>query len=279
MLRELVGMDPDLGPGFVLLPDPFTCRAEAVVGALGQAYPGSVVVGGLASGGSGPGENALLIDDTVFRDGAVGVALAGDVVIETVVPQGCRPIGDPMRVTRSRDNLVLELDGEPALGALDLLFNGLGRADRIKFQRSPMLGIAMNPEAQRFRAGDFLIRHVVGIDRPLSAVAVGHALADGAVVQFHVRDADASAEDLTELLARYARQHGAPAGALLFSCLGRGEHLYRERDHDSRLVHEHLGEVPLGGFFCNGEIGPVHGRGFLHGYTAAFGMFRAREWS
>jgi small ligand-binding sensory domain FIST len=93
------------------------------------------------------------------------------------------------------------------------------------------------------------------------------------VVQFHLRDARTSADDLDQLLARH---RGTPAGSLLFSCLGRGTHLYGRADHDTDLVRRHFGDVPLGGFFCNGEIGPVQGTTFLHGYTSAFGLFRPR---
>ena len=137
----------------------------------------------------------------------------------------------------------------------------------------------MRPELARYGRGDFLIRNLAGAEERSGALAVGASLHEGQVVQFHLRDAQTSAEDLDARLARYrASQLGgaAPAGALIFSCLGRGAHLYGVPDHDSDAFRRHIGAVPLGGFFCNGEIGPVERRTFLHGYTSAFGLFRPR---
>ena len=132
-----------------------------------------------------------------------------------------------------------------------------------------------------FGPGDFLIRNLVGLDRGRGVVAVAAMLEPGSVVQFHIRDATASAEDLVGVLARHKLgEHGqACAGAVMFSCLGRGRSFYGAVDHDTELFREHVGDVALGGFFCSGEIGPVHGRTFLHGYTSAFGLFRPRGWN
>ena len=144
-----------------------------------------------------------------------------------------------------------------------------------------MLGLAMEGERRPLRPGDFLIRNIQGISRRTNAMAISAMAAPGMVVQFHVRDAEASTRDLTELLSRYKRRPGVepPAGGLLFSCLGRGERFYGTTGHDSALIRKSLGPVTTGGFFCNGEIGPVHGRTFLHGYTSALGLFRGRGWS
>jgi small ligand-binding sensory domain FIST len=140
-----------------------------------------------------------------------------------------------------------------------------------------MVGVAVDPSDTG--PADYLIRHIAGVDPKKHGIAIGHPMALGDVVQFHVRDAAASTEDLHELVGRYARQQGAPEGVLLFSCLGRGERFYRRPDVDSRTVRELLGEVALGGIFANGEIGPVHGRTFLHGYSAALGLFRTPDWN
>ena len=109
-------------------------------------------------------------------------------------------------------------------------------------------------------------------------MAIGELLKEGQLVQFHLRDAETSAEDLTAVLERYAveNRENQVHGALLFSCLGRGQYLYGRPNHDTDIFHEKLGPVPLGGFFCNGEIGPVSGTTFLHGYTSSFGIFRPR---
>ncbi len=275
--EAVVGVAPARRPSFLLLPDPFTFDAETLVAGLDGAFPVSPKIGGLASGGREPGANALYLGDTVHRSGAVGVALAGNVEVDTVVAQGCRPIGEPMFVTRADQNVLHALDGQPALAVLQELLATADARDRQLFANSLFLGIVMK-EQEAYRQGDFLIRNLLGIDGKSGAIAVAAALRTGMVVQFHLRDAATSAQDLDAVLARYhegPRRH--PAGSLIFSCLGRGEHLYGSPDHDTAAFRRHLGAVPLGGFFCNGEIGPVHGSTFLHGYTSSFGMFRTRD--
>lgn len=274
--EQAIGTAAARRPAFVLLPDPFTFDAETLVAGLDDAYPESAKIGGLASGGREPGANALYLGDAVYRSGAVGVALTGNVELDTVVAQGCRPIGEPMFVTRADQNVLYTLDGKPALGVLQQLVAEADARDRQLFASSLFLGVVMQ-EQEAYRQGDFLVRNLLGIDGKSGAIAVGAALRTGMVVQFHLRDAATSAHDLDAVLARYAEESRGPrAGALLFSCLGRGEQLYGAPDHDTRAFQRHLGPVPLGGFFCNGEIGPVHGRTFLHGYTSAFGLFRSR---
>jgi len=160
---------------------------------------------------------------------------------------------------------------------LRALYDASSPRDQALMQSSLFLGIEMRPELQEYRRGDFLIRNLVGADPDDGALAVAAPLADGLVVQFHLRDAQTSAVDLEDRLARYRsdpRPGGAPRGALLFSCLGRGAGLYGLPDHDSEALRRHLGPLPLGGLFCNGEIGPVGERSFLHGYTSAFAIFR-----
>jgi small ligand-binding sensory domain FIST len=200
--------------------------------------------------------------------------LSGDVAVDTVVAQGCRPIGDPMFVTRSERNVIHELDGRRAAVVLQDLFARAPAEDKALFRSSLFLGVVMREDCQEYGHGDFLIRNVLGVDPRSASIVVGAAVRDSMVVQFHLRDARTSSEDLRALLSRY---EGRPAGALLFSCLGRGRGLYGTPDHDSALFAERVGPVPLGGFFCNGEIGPVHGTTFLHGYTSAFGLFRPRR--
>jgi small ligand-binding sensory domain FIST len=273
----LLGVGRGRRPAFLLLPDPFTFDAETLVAGLDAAFPESPKIGGLASGGREPGANALYLGDTVYRSGVVGIALTGNVEVDTVVAQGCRPIGEPMFVTRADQNVLYALDGQPALAVLQELLATADARDRQLFANSLFLGVVMK-EQEAYRQGDFLIRNLLGIDGKSGAIAVGAALRTGMVVQFHLRDAETSALDLDAVLARYhegPRRH--PAGSLLFSCLGRGEHLYGEPDHDTEAFRRHLGAVPLGGFFCNGEIGPVHGSTFLHGYTSSFGIFRSRD--
>ena len=230
----------------------------------------------MASGGREAGENALFLGPERLGSGLVGIALSGNISVDTIVAQGCRPVGDPMFVTSCRDNVVLEIDGRRPRDILHELYGRLEARDKDLFREALFLGIVMQEAQSQYGQGDFLIRNVVGFDPDSGALAVGARLKENQVVQFHLRDARTSAEDLQALLAAHPREPSAH-GSLLFSCLGRGEHLYGRPDHDTDAFHEHLGEVPLGGFFCNGEIGPVHGTTFLHGYTSSFGLFRPRS--
>lgn len=277
-IRRSIEIPEEEEPCFVVLPDPFSADAERLVDALDATWPNAPKVGGLASGAATPGRGALFCQDAVHREGAVGFALTGDVQLDTVVAQGCRPIGAPMVVTRCQENFIIELDGIRAGEVLADVFSKLSPADQELFQTSLHLGLVIEETGRgRFARGDFLVRNILGIDAGAGVLAVGARLTEHQVVQFHLRDAHTSAEDLAAVLGEYQRQAPeAPVGGLLFSCMGRGENLYGEPDHDSRVAAEQLGPVPLGGFFCNGELGPVLGRTFLHGYTSAFGLFRPR---
>jgi small ligand-binding sensory domain FIST len=269
---------PNSPPHFLLLPDPFSIDSEVLLRGLDRAYPASTKLGGLASGAQQPGANALFLGRALHRAGVVGVALSGDIAVDTIVAQGCRPIGQPMFITRCQQNLLWELDGQPALQVLQELYEQLDPADQALVQHSLFLGIVMSEHQQQYGQGDFLIRNLIGTDPTRTALAIGALLRENSVVQFHLRDAKTSSEDLRQLLSGYRAQLSTarPHGALLFSCLGRGAHLYGRPDHDTDAFRHHIGDVPLGGFFCNGEIGPVHGSSFLHGYTSSFGVFRRR---
>ena len=269
-------VDPSLDPSFLLLPEPFSCDIEQLISGLDAAFPAARKVGGVASGGRGAGSNALFLDNEMLRDGVVGLALTGNVVMDTLVAQGCRPIGTPLLITRCEDNIILELGGQPALMVLRALFDTLDGRDKELFRSSLFLGIQMKDDQIEYRHGDFLIRNMMGINPDRNAVVVGARVTPYQAVQFHLRDAEASAEDLRQHLTAYSRSGHKPSGALLFSCLGRGENLYGQPDHDSNLIISYLGRLPVGGFFCNGEIGPVGEPTFLHGYTSSFAFVRPR---
>ncbi|MBD2020319.1 FIST C-terminal domain-containing protein, partial [Leptolyngbya sp. FACHB-36] len=291
---RLIGVDPESQPHFVLLADPFSTRLNDLLQGIDFAYPGSLKVGGLASGGSGSGRSAVFQNYSLYRSGTVGVALSGNIVVETIVAQGCRPIGQPYVVTESERNILLGLeafvpstdatssscsvaDRQTPLEVLRDLIQSLSEEDRMLAQNFLFIGIAQSAFKQTLEPGDFLIRTLLGVDPNAGAIAIGDRIRPGQRIQFHLRDAQASAEDLEVLLERYRQTDVAsPAGALMFSCLGRGEGLYGEPNFDSRLFHRYLARVPLSGFFCDGEIGPVGSSTFLHGFTSVFGMFRQR---
>lgn len=272
------GAFPSLGAdaSAVVFADPWTCDGDALLTAIAGAGDGRPVVGGLASGSPGDGGATLFAGAVERRGGcAVLVVEGGGWTLDTVVAQGCRPIGQPLFVTEAEGEWLIELDGRPALQVLRDLADAAPEKDRALLARSLFLGIEMHPQRDRYRRGDFLIRNLIGADPARGSIAVGARVQAGQVVQFHLRDAEASAEDLDSRLRRYRSDTpGEPEAALLCSCVGRGEQLYGRPDHDSHAFLRAVGGVPLGGFFCNGEIGPVGGRAFLHAYTSAFGIFR-----
>jgi small ligand-binding sensory domain FIST len=251
----------------LLLADPFTFPLDSFLRRLNDDRPGLTVVGGCASAATRPGGNRLALDDRVVADGAVGVFLEG-AAVRTVVSQGCRPVGQPLVVTRSEGSFIQELAGQPALDRLRELAEAVTDDERELLQNGLHLGIVVDEHQADFGRGDFLVRNVIGADRDTGAIAVGDRVAVGQTVQFHVRDAAAADEDLRALLA------GAEGdGALLFTCNGRGRHLFGTPDHDAGLIAEILGPLPAAGGFCAGEIGPVGGRNFLHGFTASLALF------
>ncbi|MCH8297979.1 MAG: FIST C-terminal domain-containing protein [Chloroflexi bacterium] len=276
--ETLIGVEADLDPHFVMVADPYSFPVQDLLMGMDFAFPRATKIGGLASGASRQGGNALFLDGQVLRAGAIGLALYGNITVDTVVAQGCRPIGQPMRITKSDRNMLLELDGRPPMEIIRSMFQELPERDRELLGHSLFLGVVMDELIENPVQGDFLIRNVVGMDSNTGGLAVGEMLKEGQLVQFHLRDAETSAADLQAVLSRYAdenRENEIP-GALLFSCLGRGQYLYGRPNHDTDIFREKLGAVPLGGFFCNGEIGPVSGTTFLHGYTSSFGLFRPK---
>jgi small ligand-binding sensory domain FIST len=277
-LRLDDGDIPDLSPPacFVVLADPFTCDVDRLVSALDARFPGVPKIGGMASGGRQPGATVLHLADETLHDGAVALALRGNLTAETVVAQGCRPIGTPLVITRCEKNVVEELGGRPALKVLRELFDTLSAEDKTLFRSALHVGIEMSGERIEYKAGDFLVRNVLGADPESGAIAIGALPERYQALQFHLRDAKTAHQDLAACLDRFRAETGAtrPAGGLLFSCLGRGAQLYGKPNHDSDLFRERIGPTPLGGFFCNGEIGPVGGQTFVHGYTSSFGLFR-----
>lgn len=276
--NHALGLDDGPDPHVILLPDPFTWTGPELLDSLDRAYPSGVKLGGLCSGGRRSGEHRMFCQRSSHHRGMVGVAMRGNLEVDAIVAQGCRPVGAPMFVTRHQERVIFELDGRPAVEVLERLFDELSPSDRVKARHSLFLGIVMDPRREVYDAGDFLVRNLVGVDPQSGAIGTAAQLHKNAVVQFHLRDAETSANDLRALLSEHARlrRRDPSVGVLLFSCLGRGVGLYGEADHDSTLIREQLGaSLPIAGFFGNGEIGPVAGRTHMHGYTSALMLFRA----
>ncbi|NDU76168.1 histidine kinase [Actinomadura sp. DSM 109109] len=263
----------------VLLADPFSFPVDAFVERSDEALPGLPLVGGLAEGSglgaTGQGEARLFVGGEVYRDGAVGVVIGGDVAAATVVSQGARPIGPDMVVTRAEENVLYELAGVPALEKLEQIVLGLPEEEQELAGRGLLIGVAMDEYADEHEHGDFLVRGVVGADTDTGAIAIGDVVDVGRTVRFQVRDAGAAEEDLAALLERFDL---APVeGALLISCNGRGQAMFPDSDHDAKVLDRAFGPAGVGGFFAAGEIGPVAGRNHVHGFTASILAFGRNE--
>lgn len=273
---DKVGAGPDTHAVFVVLADPYTCETPKLIDELNATYRARPVVGGLVSGGTEPGEHLLFLNTTVHREGAVGVAMAGNITMDTVVSQGCRPVGRSYVVTKGEERAVLELGGRQALAVLHDVLSALSPDDRELAQRGSIFaGVAISEMRQRFGSGDFLIRNIVGIDPELGALAIAEGVEVGQTIQFQLRDPGTSRQELRRLLQQRLTSHPLPpAGGLLFNCTGRGKALYGAAHQDVKLIQTIGGKLPIGGFFCNGEIGPVNGTNLLHSYTASLALFR-----
>ena len=258
----------------LLIADPYTFPADALLTHLNDKSPGAVVMGGMASAALASRQSRLFLDDRVLSAGAVGVHLP-NAVVHPLVAQGCRPIGDAYIVTRAEGSLIHELGGRPPLVRLREMAAALPTRDQELLAQGLQLGVVIDEYRAEPGQGDFLIRGVVGADPDSGTIAVGDQIQVGQTVQFHVRDAQSADEDLRRALERESKALGGrrPAGALLFTCNGRGSRLFTEPDHDAALIAATLGDIPVAGFFCAGELGPVGGQNFLHTFTASIALF------
>jgi small ligand-binding sensory domain FIST len=287
---DLVGVDPEKQPHFILLAEPFSSKINELLAGLDFAYPGSIKIGGLSSVSSMMAQPSLFYhakdfaEDNLNPEGIVGVALSGNISIEAIVAQGCRPIGSIYQIDRSERNIVSSLtdieQNSNSCVPLDLLrdlVNSLNESDRELVETSLFVGVARDEFKMQLGQGDFLIRNLLGVDPNTGAIAIGDRIRPGQRIQFHLRDANASARDLEILLEKYRSQTEKSAvGTLMFSCIGRGKGLYGQSNFDSELFCRYVCNTSLSGFFGNGEIGPVGGSTFLHGYTSAFGILRSK---
>lgn len=266
------GVPPEQVRAWLLFADPFRLDCEGLVGALSQAYPQLAIVGGLASGDSTT--TYVFLDDRVYDSGAVGLAVGGGWTVRAIVSQGAMPIGDPWTITGVHGPFIETIGRRPAYEVLVDTISALSPELQARAQRHLLVGLAMDERRETLGRGDYLIRNLMGVDQRTGALAVGAHPRLGQTIQFQLRDAGAADEELRTLLAGVAPElaRRPAAGAILCACNGRGRGLFGAPDHDAGLVTEQLGALPLAGFFCNGEIGPVASRTFIHGFTASLAL-------
>jgi small ligand-binding sensory domain FIST len=276
---EATGVDPDAAHAWFVFADPFTINPEELVAALSAGYPGLPLIGGLASGEPRVQRTLVFLDDEVYPDGAVAVALGGAYTVRTVVSQGAEPISEPWTITAVDGQRIQTIAQRPALDVLVESVRRLPPEARQRAERNLLIGLAMDEYRDDFGRGDFLIRNLAGADPKTGQVAIGALPRVGQTIQFQLRDAEAADEELRELLAREKASHGdnPPLAAVLCSCNARGAGLFGTPDHDALALAEQLDIDPVAGFFCNGEIGPVGERNFLHGYTASIALIVPAE--
>jgi small ligand-binding sensory domain FIST len=262
---------PDATPMLVLI-DPFTLAADVMLDQH-NARSRQPLIGGLASGGRRAGEHVMFHDRDVHFDGGVGVQLPGAHVIP-VVSQGCAPIGPDMVITAGGGPVVAELAGTNAFDKITHVVDALSHDERHLLRQPLLAGIVINENQPEYGRGDFLVRGIHGRDPDTGAVYIGEHVRVGQTFRLHVRDAHSADEDLRMALRETQVQSGVQslAAALIFSCNGRGTHMFGTPDHDATAISDELG-VPTAGLFCNGEIGPVGGKTFLHGFTATMAVF------
>ena len=258
----------------LVLGDPFTTPTREMLRVFDRCYPGVPVAGGMASGGTGIGENVLFLNDRVFTGGLVGVGIGGAVRVETVVSHGCKPVGAPLRVTAADENRIETLRFKPALEMAQQVLSELPAEEQALLANGLYVGIVIDEYKPEFGRGDFFVRNLIGADADTGVLALADTVRAGQTIQFHLRDAATADEDLRELLRPHAAGGASPpAGALLFTCNGRGTRLFDDPCHDISAVLDVVPDLPVAGFFAAGEIGPVGGKSLLHGHTASIAFF------
>ena len=269
------GVEPKRTNGWLVFIDPFHLDVEGWIRGWNEAYAPLPTFGGLASGIFVDQTTQIYLNGDVFEDGGVAVSVGGAVKLAGVISQGCTPIGESWTLTRVEKNLIHQIGNRPAYMVLHETFQKLSPDEQRKAQNNLLIGLVVNEYREDFHRGDFLVRNLIGGDPHSGVLAVGALPRAGQMMQFQRRDAAAATEDMTELLDR-ARERLAGAtiyGGCLCCCNGRGQGLFGGPDHDASLVQKHLGPLGLAGFFGNGEIGPVGGKSYLHGFTASLALF------
>jgi small ligand-binding sensory domain FIST len=269
------GLEPAQVNGWLVFADPFHLEPEAFLRGWNEAYRGKPIVGGMASGDFTEQTTQVYLNGEVFEEGGVALAVSGDVEIVSVISQGCTPIGETWTITKAEKNFVHEIANRPAYEILAETFGQLSSKEQMQARGNLFIGLVVNEYLEDFQRGDFLVRNILGADPQSGSLAVGAWPRQGQTMQFQRRDAAAADEDMKLLLDRLAKQIGNRQvyGGCLCCCNGRGHRLFGQMDHDASLVQAKSGPVGLTGFFCNGELGPIGDRNFLHSYTASLALF------
>ena len=273
--RMETGVEPEQTNGWLTFIDPFHLDSESWMQSWNEAYAPLPVLGGLASGIFQEQTTQIYLNGEVFEEGGVAISVGGDVKLVSVISQGCTPVGETWTLTKVERNFIQEIGNRPAYEVLNETFNKMLPEEQRKARGNLFIGLVVNEYLEDFHRGDFLIRNLIGADPKTGVIAVGALPRTGQTLQFQRRDAAAAREDMNELLARAGKQIGRATiyGGCLCCCNGRGRGFFGLPNHDAQVVQRRFGPMGLAGFFCNGEIGPVGQKNFLHGYTASLALF------
>jgi small ligand-binding sensory domain FIST len=276
---DLQALNEARADAFFVFADPYSVNPEALLTAVETRHPGSTIVGGMASSHQRGTGTALFLDGDVHDAGAVLLGLRG-VRVVPVVAQGAEPLGETWTITACHRNTITSIGGKPALDVMQQTLNGLDPDTRRRAARNMLAGLALNEYRDEYGRGDFLIRNLTGLEPGAGGIVINAVPKVGQTFQFQFRDARAASEDLRSRLSA-AREHlrdgETVIGALLCTCNGRGVNLFGTPDHDAGVIADLLGDVPVAGLFCAGEIGPVGGKTFVHGFTASIALLVAEE--
>jgi small ligand-binding sensory domain FIST len=269
------GVEPAQTNGWLAFIDPFHLDSEAWLRSWNEAYAPVPVLGGLASGDFDDQLTQVYLNGEVFEEGGVAISFGGDVKLAGVTSQGCTPIGETWTLTKVEQNVIHQIGNRPAYEVLAETFNHLPAEEQKQARGNLFIGLVVNEYLEEFHRGDFLIRNLLAADPRSGRIAVGALPREGQTIQFQRRSAAAATEDMNELLDRTKAKLGDATiyGGCLCCCNGRGKNLFGRPNHDAQMVQQRLGPLGLAGFFCNGEIGPVGEKNFLHGYTASLALF------
>lgn len=260
----------------LLMADPFSTPVNQLLEALNTFFPEFPIIGGMASAASAPNGNVLFCNEEILHGGAVGVTLSGNLQVDLIVSQGCRPLGETFIIEEVEENVIIRMDNSSPLLHLQKLVDNLPPSEHHLLRNGIFIGRAIQPDTDDLGRGDFLVRGVLGVDHEQGAIAVGDYMYTGERVQFHVRDASTAIEDLSLMLTPQSI-YGVPAGVLVVSCNSRGTRLFDHPNGDVSTITNTLGSVNMAGFFAAGEIGPIGDKNFLHGHTASLALFRPRQ--
>lgn len=270
-LRELAGRAGADCSAWIVVANPFQLAVEPWLAAWNQAWPGIPTLGGLGSGGR-TGDDCFIFLDREIVSGGVAFGFKGGVNVRTLVSQGCRPVGEPLTITGAEGHLVTTLGSRPAFTVLDETFGAMPEADKRIAAGNLFVGLAMSEYVDEYKTGDFLVRNLIGGDQQSGVLAIGAQPRVGQTLQFQLRNARSADAEMRQLVTGLKRGGARPFASLVFPCAGRGKNLFPEPHHDAAVLREMFGPHASAGFFCNGEIGPVGGKSFVHGYTASVAL-------